>query len=956
MNVLAVSEARGDARERSNSSIKQLPTPDVSPMGTPAFESMPIKDGTAITSVEERLDLTRQETPGDTRVNGHSLSNSVSYDDAVVSSAISGSDQMEQKESAGKSTLSRRGSEARANKVLKLSQQQLQELTSSPESLPVRPATPIPEEDIPFSAPPRPQARELGEILVESLRTLREEENRGRPRVSGSRRASYAKKEDRKGSFLDSDRSTITSQLKTTRPDLPPRTVSTPPLIRRKQSMAKSQGHSNENQSQSKTNRTIPPPLDLKELRSNGSTQLKPSPLPHSGPSPLTHLPVPPLSLHTYLQLELAAERPSPLYIQRSSSADRAYESSAVKFERLQNFVELPHQLEQVLLFGALACLDSWLYTFTILPLRFLNVFGILADWWLKNAWREIQDLIEFVYRGVGRVWRRQRVSKAPSTTKSVVKEESRSRSGSSAAVTPLQQSADRVANGTIKAWSDLPPKKLGLGRHRRTRSKPSALTSSHKADLLKGLLIVLSCLLMMRFDPSRMYHNIRGQAAIKLYVIFNVLEVADKLLAAMGQDILECLFSSETLERDVDGRSKIIRPFWIFIMALVYNVAHAAALFYQVITLNVAVNSYSNALLTLLTSNQFVEIKGTVFKKFEKENLFQLTCADVVERFQLWLMLLIIAMRNVVEVGGLSISLSSSFGSTSTSTTGANVTGVPASTSSIIPTSFTILPKWTGQVLGPFLIVLGSEMVVDWLKHAYINKFNNTKPNIYGRFLDVLAKDYYSHAFADQNLIKRLGLPVFPLACLFVRASIQTYHMFLATHMPQPLPSTATSLSVDSANATSTPATKAALAHIDELLRKALGRSTFGAATDSTQSSSWRWSVDDAIALTTMVVVFLVAYLLMLAAKLLLGMVLLSVARRRYKGMKERERANVDLAGKRYGGWGVVEVDDEKRKWIYADDPDGLKALKDKENRAKKEAKDLERISRYEMAAKRIW
>jgi len=720
--------------------------------------------------------------------------------------------------------------------------------------------------------------------------------------------------------------------------------------------MAKSQGHSNDNQNQSKTNRTIPPPLDLKELRSNGSTQLKPSPLPHSGSSPFTHLPVPPLSLHTYLQLELAAERPSPLYIQRSSSADRAYESSAVKFERLQNFVELPHQLEQVLLFGALACLDSWLYTFTILPLRFLNAFGILVDWWLKNAWREIQDLIEFVYRGVGRVWRRQRVSKAPPTPKSVVKEESRSRSGSSAAVTPLQQSADRLANGTIKAWSDLPQKRLGLGKHRRTRSKPSALTSSHKADLLKGLLIVLSCLLMMRFDPSRMYHNIRGQAAIKLYVIFNVLEVADKLLAAMGQDILECLFSSETLERDVDGRSKIIRPFWIFIMALVYNVAHAAALFYQVITLNVAVNSYSNALLTLLTSNQFVEIKGTVFKKFEKENLFQLTCADVVERFQLWLMLLIIAMRNVVEVGGLSISLSSSFASTSTSTTGANVTGIPVSTSSIIPTSFTILPKWTGQVLGPFLIVLGSEMVVDWLKHAYINKFNNTKPNIYGRFLDVLAKDYYSHAFADQNLIKRLGLPVFPLACLFVRASIQTYHMFLATHVPQPLPSTATSLSVDSANATSTPATKAALAHIDELLRKALGRSTFGAASDASQGSWWRWSVDDAIALTTMVVVFLVAYLLMLAAKLLLGMVLLSVARRRYKGMKERERANVDLAGKRYGGWGVVEVDDEKRKWIYADDPDGLKALKDKENRAKKEAKDLERISRYEMAAKRIW
>lgn len=56
--------------------------------------------------------------------------------------------------------------------------------------------------------------------------------------------------------------------------------------------------------------------------------------------------------------------------------------------------------------------------------------------------------------------------------------------------------------------------------------------------------------------------------------------------------------------------------------------VAHTMVLFFQMVTLNVAVNSYSNALLTLLISNQFVEIKGSVFKKFEKENLFQLSCS----------------------------------------------------------------------------------------------------------------------------------------------------------------------------------------------------------------------------------------------------------------------------------------------------------------------------------------
>jgi hypothetical protein len=153
--------------------------------------------------------------------------------------------------------------------------------------------------------------------------------------------------------------------------------------------------------------------------------------------------------------------------------------------------------------------------------------------------------------------------------------------------------------------------------------------------------------------------------------------------------------------------------------------------LFYQVITLNVAVNSYSNALVTLVLSVQFVEIKSTVFKKFEKENLFQLTCADIVERFQLWLMLVIIASRNLVEVGVWSL---------------AGMSGSSAPGAGVMPKSFMLFPKWTGQVLDPFLIVLGSEMLVDWLKHAYITKFNNTRPAVYERFLDVLSKDYYSH------------------------------------------------------------------------------------------------------------------------------------------------------------------------------------------------------------------
>ena len=60
------------------------------------------------------------------------------------------------------------------------------------------------------------------------------------------------------------------------------------------------------------------------------------------------------------------------------------------------------------------------------------------------------------------------------------------------------------------------------------------------------------------------------------------------------------------------------------------FLVVHTLVMVYQTISLNVAVNSYDYSLLTLLVSNQFVEIKGSVFKKFEKDNLFQITCAGM--------------------------------------------------------------------------------------------------------------------------------------------------------------------------------------------------------------------------------------------------------------------------------------------------------------------------------------
>lgn len=365
--------------------------------------------------------------------------------------------------------------------------------------------------------------------------------------------------------------------------------------------------------------------------------------------------------------------------------------------------------------------------------------------------------MISYVWDGIGRLRERGRSQSRHAHDDKTPSERSRSRSAASEFSVDLdgtptlrepihrrKRGDSRLSNGHSKPLFPHhdPGPRTGSFRHRRTKSMPSNLSTFHKADLLQGAVIVCSSMALMTLDASRMYHFIRAQSAIKLYVIYNILEVGDRLLSALGQDILECLFSTETLSRNASGRSKVLMPLGMFVLALAYCCLHSIALYYQVITLNVAVNSYSNALLTLLLSNQFVEIKSTVFKRFEKDNLFQLTCADIVERFQIWIMLFIIGMRNMVEVGGLSVP-------------GAGFEGVdddkivpPLHNTSILPHSFTVLPSWimSGEVLSPFLIVVGSEMLVDTIKHAYVTKFNNIKPKFYGRILDILCKDYYTN------------------------------------------------------------------------------------------------------------------------------------------------------------------------------------------------------------------
>jgi hypothetical protein len=133
-----------------------------------------------------------------------------------------------------------------------------------------------------------------------------------------------------------------------------------------------------------------------------------------------------------------------------------------LKWERVSNFLSMPLAMEkacvlrfhiatcfhasvprtQIIGFGFILCFDSFLYTFTILPIRFFPAF------------------LRFV----------------------------------------------------VQSLSFSPP----------------PIPASQKADILRMALLASSVLILIPLtDASKIYHSIRGQDTIKLYVIFNALEVS---------------------------------------------------------------------------------------------------------------------------------------------------------------------------------------------------------------------------------------------------------------------------------------------------------------------------------------------------------------------------------------------------------------------------------------------
>lgn len=75
-------------------------------------------------------------------------------------------------------------------------------------------------------------------------------------------------------------------------------------------------------------------------------------------------------------------------------------------------------------------------------------------------------------------------------------------------------------------------------------------MSPAEVCDLLKGIVVVGCWAATWKVDTSMMYHLVKSQSVIKLYIFYNMLEVGDRLFSAFGQDTIDALLWTATEPR----------------------------------------------------------------------------------------------------------------------------------------------------------------------------------------------------------------------------------------------------------------------------------------------------------------------------------------------------------------------------------------------------------------------
>ena len=97
------------------------------------------------------------------------------------------------------------------------------------------------------------------------------------------------------------------------------------------------------------------------------------------------------------------------------------------------------------------------------------------------------------------------------------------------------------VYTGTVNMWK-LHNKKTGSPKG--VKTIPALLFHRMQLyDLIRGVTLMIALYALLQVQMSQIYHFVRGQSFIKLYVILNMLDIFDRLFCTFGQDIVDSLY-----------------------------------------------------------------------------------------------------------------------------------------------------------------------------------------------------------------------------------------------------------------------------------------------------------------------------------------------------------------------------------------------------------------------------
>lgn len=266
-------------------------------------------------------------------------------------------------------------------------------------------------------------------------------------------------------------------------------------------------------------------------------------------------------------------------------------------------------------------------------------------------------------------------------------------------------------------------------------------LRADELSDLGSLLVLMAGVTLLQQADISYIYHMIRSQATIKLYVVYNVLEIFDKLCQSFGSDVFQVVLNSAENVATCSNTALLpeaLRFAFDESIAIFSFVFHSFVILAQSITVSAAIRSHNNALLTLLISNNFAEIKSNVFKRLAKDNLHKLAYLDTVERFHIVAHLLFVLAQNLLAAH----------------------------------------EPWLHAFAWNAGMVFLCEVLVDVIKHAFLAKFNEIKPAAYSDFLLALCKQTLTSQ--SRELHKTMSFVPFAPACVVIRVVIPLYAAYL--------------------------------------------------------------------------------------------------------------------------------------------------------------------------------